>query len=205
MRSEFSTFALAVSLLAGAQLAGCARTTADSSLVVREDLRADELEFFAQLDATPVVTNDDALHALFLFAIGEDPHDTYEQRVEAARLKGWLPLEDTPPANESVTVGTVAVALARITGIKGGVTMRLLGPTPRAATREMVYLEVLPDRTEWQAMSGAELVEVLGRAERLLVGSGPATLEESLRRAEESRLLEEPLRDVQQERQRTPR
>lgn len=204
MRSEIAAFSIA-GAIALCSLAGCARTTVDSSLVTRDELRADELEFFAQLDSQPVVTNDDALHAFFLFATGEDPHDTYEQRVDAARLKGWIPLNDTPPGNESVSVGTVAVALTRITGVRGGVTMRLLGPTPRAATRELIFLDVLPDRTEWQALSGAEFVEVLGRAERLLAGGRPSSLEENLRQIQERGVLEEPLRDIQQERQRAPR
>ena len=164
----------------------------ESSLVTREDFRADELEFFAQLDTQAVVTNDDALHALFLFATGEDPHDTYEQRLEAARLKGWIPFKNSPPGTESATTGMIAVALTRITGVRGGVTMRLLGPTPRAATRELIYLDVLPDRTEWQALTGAEFIETLGRAERLLVGTGPIDIEEGLRRTQERQLPEEP-------------
>lgn len=205
MRSERSLLPVVAAGLVLATLAGCARTVADSSLVTRDGLRGDEIEFFAQLDALPVVTNDDALHALFLFATGEDPHETFEARLEAARLKGWAPLDTTPQANESATVGMVAVALTRITGVRGGLTMRLLGPTPRAATRELVYLDVLPDRTEWQALSGAEFVEVLGRAERLLVSDQPISLEDSLRRAQEQRAVEEPIRDIQQERQRAPR
>lgn len=204
MRSDLAALSL-VGAIALGTIAGCARTSVDSSLVARDELRADELEFFAQLDTQPIVTNDDALHALFLFATGEDPHETYEQRVDAARLKGWIPLHDTPPATESVSVGTVAVALTRITGVRGGVTMRLLGPTPRAATRELIFLDVLPDRTEWQALSGAEFVEVLGRAERLLAGARPSSLEDSLRQIQERGVLEEPIRDIQQERQRTPR
>src|SRR5690606_23550054 len=108
-------------------------------------LRADELEFLSQLESVPVVTNDDALHALFLFERGEDPFETYEQRVEEARRLGWLPLRDAaPPAQESARIGTVSVAIARITRLKGGLTMRIVGPTPRAATRELVFLGVLP-------------------------------------------------------------
>jgi len=210
MRSDRSAAAslFALALLAGSvTLTGCARTVADSSFVEREGLREDELEFLAQLEHAPVVTNDDALHGLLLFQRGEDPFESYEARAEEARRLGWIPLRgDVPRANESVKIGTVSVAVARIAGLKGGLTMRVLGPTPRAATKELIYLGVLPDRTENQALTGPEFIEFLGRADRLLLGETPVDVEESIRRIESERGpddLPENVREVQQERQRT--
>jgi hypothetical protein len=207
MRSEKALLLASIVALAGAStLNGCARTVADS-FVQRDELRTDELEFLAQLDQATVVTNDDALHALFLFQRGEDPFETYEERANEARRLGWIPLSgDFPPPNESATVGMVSVAIARITGVRGGLTMRVLGPTPRAATREMIYLNVLPDRTENQALTGPEFIEFLGRADRLLVAETPLDVEESLQRLEGRSPddLPESVRDVQQQRQRAP-
>lgn len=207
MPSDRRRAALLLAAGLAATLPGCARTTADDSLVHREELRTDELEFLAGLETRAVVTNDDALHGLFLFERGEDPFESYEQRVAEARRLGWLPLRgEAPPANQSTTVGMVAVAIARITGLRGGLSMRLVGPTPRIATRELVYLNIIPDRTERQALTGPEFIEMLGRADRLLVSGRPLDVEESLerfngRRAED---LPENVRDVQQERQRQP-
>lgn len=211
MRSDrrlLLTSTLAAAALAGAALTGCARTVADSSLVTRDEIRGDELEFLAQLEEQTIVTNNDALHGLFLLERGEDPFESYEQRAAEARRLGWLPLNgEPPPADESATVGMVSVAIVRLAGIKGGVTMRLFGPTPRAATRELVYLTVLPDRTAYQALTGPEFIEVLGRADRLLLGEQPVDVEDSIQRIEPGRGpddLPENLREVQQERQRTP-
>ena len=207
MRSDRAALlASALALVAASTLTGCARTVADS-FVQRDELRTDELEFLAQLDKATIVTNDDALHGLFLFQRGEDPFETFEQRAEEARRLGWIPLKgDFPPANESATVGMVSVALSRITGVRGGLTMRLVGPTPRAATREMIYMGVIPDRTENQAMTGPEFVEFLGRADRLLVSETPLDVEERIQQlnGRSPDDLPEAVRDVQQQRQRTP-
>ncbi len=43
--------------------------------------------------------------------------------------------------------------------------MRLLGPSPRYCTRELVFLGILPPRTEHQSLSGLELMDVVGRLE----------------------------------------
>lgn len=192
----------AMAIVAANAVTGCARTVADASLVERAEIQQDELEFLSELENQAVVTNDDALHGLFLLERGEDPFETYEQRVEEARRLGWLPLKgDPPPANESATVGMVSVAIVRTAGIKGGITMRVLGPTQRAATRELVFLTVLPDRTARQALTGPEFIEVLGRADRLLLGEQIPDVERSIQRIDED--LPENVRDLQQERQRS--
>jgi hypothetical protein len=43
--------------------------------------------------------------------------------------------------------------------------MRLLGPTPRYATRELVYLNLFPPSSPHQLFSGNDIVSIIGRAE----------------------------------------
>lgn len=209
MRSDLAAVTAALLALSVAcALPGCTRTVAEYALVNREDARNDEFVFLEQLENVPAVTNDDALHALFLLDRGEDPFETYEERYEEARRLGWVPLKgEVPPALESTTVGMVSVAVVRIAKIRGGLTTRLIGPTPRYATRELVFLNVIPDRTAWQALTGPELIELLGRADRLLLGKPLAEIDESLDRfeAEGGTDLPDSVRDVQQIRQRAPR
>ncbi len=208
MRSDRAAIASALlAFTVACSLTGCTRTVADSALVERPEFREDEFEFLAGLESVPAVTNDDALHALFLFERGEDPFDTYEERYEEARRLGWVPLKgEAPPALQSVSTGAVAVAIVRITGIKGGLTMRIIGPTPRDSTRELIFLNVIPDRTAYQAMTGPELIEMLGRADRLLLGEPLAEIDESFEgfEAEGETDLPDNVRDVQQIRQRVP-
>ena len=43
----------------------------------------------------------------------------------------------------------------------------LVGPLPRYATRELVFMEILPLRTENQILTGAEFVDYLNRLDRM--------------------------------------
>jgi hypothetical protein len=169
MASDLRIAAFACAALACAALAlsgGCERSRVDDSAVERFPRSAQELDFIDALMGQVVVTNGDALHGLIAFADGTDLAATYEGRVEVAKRKGWLPQGWDRPADESAQVGWMAVAGCRILGIKGGLTMRLTGPTPRYATKELVFMDVIPLRTENQALSGKEFVDYLNRLER---------------------------------------
>ncbi|MGD9692556.1 MAG: hypothetical protein AB7G17_11095 [Phycisphaerales bacterium] len=171
-----------VALAATTILTGCARTLSESSAV---DAHAnDDGAFWTALESQRTLTNHDALHGLFLLADGADTHATYEERVASARDRQWISAkEPNPVANESISVGRVASAAARIAEIKGGLSMRLAGPTPRYATRELVYMGLLPDRTENQSMSGLEFLDLIGRMEDHMAAEEARSLEERLQEA----------------------
>jgi hypothetical protein len=146
-------------------LPGCARTVLESSVVDATPADEAELDFWEGVEGQRIVTVNDALHALFLLADGGDSFVTYEQRLAEAKRRRWLPAGAEPAANESATVGLVAMAACQILDVKGGLTMRLTGPSPRYCTRELVFLGILPPRTEHQSLSGLELMDVVGRVE----------------------------------------
>jgi hypothetical protein len=172
MRSDRSVTALLPAAIAAAALAlaACERSRVEDSAVERFPRGTQELDFIDALNGQVVVTNDDALHGLISFADGTDLSTTYEGRVEVAKRKGWLPSGWSRPGDESAQVGWMAVAGCRILGVKGGVTMRLTGPTPRYATKELVFMDVIPLRTENQSLSGKEFVDYLNRLERFQRG-----------------------------------
>ena len=61
-------------------------------------------------------------------------------------------------------------------GIKGGATMRVLGPVERYAVKELNAMGWLPEMAAAQAISGAQLIAVLSKAEDRISGketSGP--------------------------------
>ena len=68
-------------------------------------------------------------------------------------------------ADEAVERGTLAAAIVRFLNIKGGLTMRLMGPTPRYATKELEYVGVYPPSSPNQTFSGTEFVGIIGRVE----------------------------------------
>jgi hypothetical protein len=48
--------------------------------------------------------------------------------------------------------------------------MRLVGPTPRYATRELYFLGIYPPGSQFQTFTGAEYLGIIGRAEDHLRG-----------------------------------
>ena len=141
--------------------AGCARSMMEDSAADTWPAPADELDFWDEIEARGAVTNHDALHGLLL---AEDPNAAYggyEAHVNAAIERRWLSEGAMPPADEIAEIGMIAVAVARMLEIRGGVTMMVLGPSPRYATRELVYMGILPDRSPNQAMTGLEFMDLL--------------------------------------------
>jgi hypothetical protein len=96
---------------------------------------------------------------------GKDDAKSYEDRVANLRSRKMLPNGFDEPADLAVSRGTLAVAITRLISLKGGVTMRLLGPTPRYAVRELMFVGVYPTSSPNQTFSGAEYVGIIGRVE----------------------------------------
>ena len=69
------------------------------------------------------------------------------------------------PADHAIERGTLAVALVRALSIRGGVTMSVLGPSPRYAVRELQYLDIYPVSSPNQTFKGSEFLSILSRAE----------------------------------------
>jgi hypothetical protein len=152
-------------------LGGCAgkRTIAESSAVDAYPGIDNELDFWDELATRRVVTNNDALHGLILLAMDDDPADSYGFRVNAARQWGWMKANKLPPdKNESATVGMIAMAICDILNIEGGLTMSILGASPRYCTRELVFEEILPPRTDRQSMTGLEFIDLVSRVEDIM-------------------------------------
>ena len=179
-----ASFALTAAMLVAA---GCTqRTMSDTSLVDDPAVLADQTEFVDRLRDRYSVTNHDAIHGLILLADGEDTLTSYEDRVATAKERGWLMPDWSRPANESARIGDIAQGVCVITDIRGGLTMGMIGPHPRYATRELIYLEMMPERGDQQSIRGLEYVELMLKAsDRLDAERRPATVEERLRRQAE--------------------
>ena len=125
----------------------------------------DQLEFWHTLASRSITSNDEAFHGLILFIEGQDDAADYAGRVEWLNEREMLPRDFDLPSNEAVRRGTMAVAISRILEIKGGLVMRVFGPSPRYATRELQYLNILPPSSPHQTLSGMEFVGLIGRIE----------------------------------------
>jgi hypothetical protein len=125
----------------------------------------EQLEFWHRLADQPVTSNDDAFHGLLMFLDGDDPAGDYAGRVQALRARHMLPKGFNQPAEQAVQRGTLAVAILRALNIKGGLTLLVLGPTPRYAVRELVFMDLYPPSSPNQTFSGAEYLGIIGKVE----------------------------------------
>lgn len=158
---------LGILVTAVLQFSGCnTAQVADPLTNTLSDNRPEtQLEFWHQLTSRPITSNDEAFHGLILFMEVEDPPADYQGRMELLGSLQMLPPGFDRPANQAVLRGTLAVAITRLLEIKGGLVMRLLGPSPRYATRELQYLSLYPPSSPQQTFSGTEFVGVMGRIE----------------------------------------
>jgi hypothetical protein len=148
-------------------LAGCKPYVMSSSAVDTYGKADQEIDFLAAVEKMPAVTNNDALHAFLLLQDGDDRCADYAARVQEGVRRGWMQSGSPRLANEAARVGWMATAGCVVMDVKGGLTMRVLGPVPRYATKELVYMEILPLRTENQVLTGSEFVDYLNRLQRI--------------------------------------
>ena len=149
----------------------CRPYVLSSSAVDRFPKADQEIDFLGEVQGMNAVTNNDALHAFFLLQDGQDPHPDYAARRREAQRRGWMRRDASELPNAAAKVGWMATAGCVVMQVKGGLSMALLGPTARYATRELVYMEILPLRTENQILSGGEFVDYINRLDRIAGGS----------------------------------
>lgn len=148
-------------------LSACSRTLVEEPIATdydRENI-VQSVDFWHELPRRSAVTNNEGLHGLILFADGDDPNETYAQRIDYFKALGWLDEDFDEPANLAMQRGTLARALANALEIKGGVMMRLTDKSARYATRELVFMGIMPPGTEQQVLSGYQYVGVISEAQ----------------------------------------
>jgi hypothetical protein len=156
------------SLLLVALIAGCqaARVSDPLTRTVGGNDPDDQMEFWHQLETRPLTSNDEAFHGLLLYLDSADAGPDYAHRVAALQARQILPARFDRPGDEAVSRGTLAIALTRAMGIKGGVMMRLTGGNvDRYAVRELVAMNLYPQSSANQTFSGAEYLGIIGKME----------------------------------------
>ena len=131
-----------------------------------------QFNYWQQLPDQPITSNDEAFHGLLLYVDSEDHSADYAARVATLKQRKWLPKGFKEPAEQGIKRGTLAAALMRILKDRGGLTTSLIGPIPRYATREMVFLDIFPPSSPNQVLSGLEFVGIMGRVEDFQRGNG---------------------------------
>jgi hypothetical protein len=169
-----STVILLVSMLA---LVGCQAARVQQPLTgsLAGNEPAAQMEFWHQLADRPVTCNDEAFHGLLLYLDDQDTAADYGARVNALKSRGLLPAGFDRPADEAVTRGNLAIAIAKLLGIKGGVMMHATrGYSQRYATRELMFMNLYPPSSPQQTFTGSEFLGIIGRVEDWQRGEDPA-------------------------------
>ena len=168
MRSKLPYLALGFILC----LTGCRTTRVADPLTNRfggndPDM---QMEFWHNLADRPITCNDEAFHGLLLYLDGDDPTTTYDERIELMKRRRMLPWRFKEGPDQALQRGTLAVAITRSLEIKGGLVMRITGPTPRYATRELQYMGLYPPSSPNQTFSGSEFLGIMGKIEDYQLG-----------------------------------
>lgn len=125
-----------------------------------------QVNYWLAVTERPIVSNDEAFHGLLLFIDGKDEHADYAARVAAMHARKMLPVGFDEPLDAPARRGTLAVAIAKVLEIRGGLFMRISsGGLSRYALRELVYRGVFPPSSENQTFSGVEFAGVIGKVE----------------------------------------
>lgn len=166
MNTHHKLTRLALVLVLGAMV-GCQRARVEQPITttLAGNDASTQVEFWHTLANAPLTSNDDAFHALLLFMDGQDPAADYQGRVEALKSRALIHAKFDRPADEAIQRGTLAIALARMLRIKGGIAFRFLPYSPRFALRELQFMGLLPPSSEIQTLSGAQFVGVIGKIE----------------------------------------
>ena len=98
--------------------------------------------------------------------VGEkDAAGTFRQRVEILREKKIVGENWDHQAERPITRGRLAYMVYQVTGIPGGVILRVIGPTQRYCLRELQYRRMMTPGLPGTRISGLEYVAVIGRAD----------------------------------------
>lgn len=128
------------------------------------------------LPAQPVVTVGEAYRSMLLLAEGDDPFNSFAQREEALLTKGIIRSQWKLQREEAVDRGTIAYMVAKIIGLKGGFNRAVFGELGlgdrRYALRELVYHQIMPLTPPYRYITGAELIDVVGKADRFMAAKG---------------------------------
>jgi hypothetical protein len=122
-----------------------------------------QLEFWHSLASRKLASNNEAFHGMLLYFDGQDPANSYEERVKLLKGRKLLAADFNRPADEAVTRGTMSVSIVKALHIKGGLMMHITGPNPRYATRELQYEGLYPPSSPNQIFSGTEFVGIIGK------------------------------------------
>jgi len=129
-------------------------------LSVTATTRADNA-FYRILAAKPNATFEDAVRAFFDLAVAASGDASFEGQAQTLVDMKIIRSNWRGVPGAKLTRGRVAYMICTTCGIKGGVTMRVFGPSERYAFRECVFMGVWDEGSQRDYLTGSELLGLL--------------------------------------------
>ncbi len=125
-----------------------------------------EVSFFRMLAAKPNATMEDAIKAVYMLNVGESASEkmTFAEIRDIMLQKKLIKKSHAKDPDRLANRGQVAYMVCKALGIRGGLTMRIFGISERYGFRECTYLGLIPGGSQWDKVSGSELVGILAHA-----------------------------------------
>jgi len=133
------------------------------------------MNYWHTLATRELISNEEAVHGLFLLVDEETPDVDYPTRVAMLKDRGLISDGFAGPPEQAATRGLVAVAIARILDVPGGVMFHLFPRSPRYAARELEHLGLFPTSSPHQPLAGPAYLAIIGRAQDHLAGVNRVT------------------------------
>lgn len=166
---------LIVAVTVAALMGGCSQVMRPEQADQGEQV--DSIRFLHQhLQEQPLVTVAEAYRAVLMLADGEDRLDSFAAREEDLLARKIIRPEWKLTRAAAIDRGSVAYMVCRVLQIRGGVNFRTLGALGigdrRYAARELAYLDLMDRTPPYRYMSGAELVDLMAKADRYMMENG---------------------------------
>ena len=112
-------------------------------------------------------TNDQACAMVLLLVDDQDNSKSFDARLAALQSKGFVEPGWSLVAGDPVSKGTLGYMLYRALDLDGGVMIQLL-PLRRYGYREVVHAGLMLRGSEYEPLTGPEVVGIMGRAARIV-------------------------------------
>ena len=131
-----------------------------------------DVGFIHYLSSLPMVTADEAYHAMLLLADGRDAGGDFEGRAQILQERGVVRSAWNLAPDDALDRGTMAFMLVKILRLKGGVNDVVLGSwgpgDRRYALRTAVWRGMVPWGPVYQVVTGGELVTAMTNADKYM-------------------------------------
>ncbi len=121
--------------------------------------------FLDRVASGPTVSENDAFRGVLMLIEGDDPAETFQQRVRTLAESGVVDSTWSFDADRPMTKGKLAYMICQACDIRGGVILHATGPSQRYCLRELQYLRMMSAGPPYAEVTGMEYVAVLTRAD----------------------------------------